>query len=172
MRQLDAPELKELLLKCWMTHDGMWFLHCLQECGIEKTNRINLAAIRSLAQIEVKRVVQALGLPPANSPEGLRELADGMFNVAKGDFMDFAYHFTPTGTLRFDMKGCFAHDGMKRLGVLDQYQCGIFYRVQCWFDALGLKYRVTPEVTQCMMPAQGQCFREYEFSFPSPQAAS
>ncbi|MEW5914584.1 MAG: DUF6125 family protein [Thermodesulfobacteriota bacterium] len=165
MKQLGASELKELLLKCWMTHDGMWFMHCLQECGMERTNRINLAAIRSLAAIEVKRVVQALELPPANSPEGVRALAEGMFDVVKGEFMDFSYHFTPEGVLHFDMRGCFAHDGMKRLGVLGQYECGIFHRVQCWFEALGLKYRVTPEVIHCMMPEQGRCFREYQFDF-------
>ena len=48
MMKLPPDELKELLIKGWMTHDGMWFYHCLQECGIEKTNRINKAAIRAM----------------------------------------------------------------------------------------------------------------------------
>ena len=52
---LETKELKELLIKCWMTHDAMWFYHCLQECGIEKTNRINRAAVKAVA---------ARGLPP------------------------------------------------------------------------------------------------------------
>lgn len=168
MGQLGRNELKELLVKCWMTHDGMWFLHCLAECGIQKTNQINLAAIGSLAPIEVKRVCRALGLERVDSLEEFKEFAAGMFEVVKGDFMDFSFGFTPEGKLRMDMHGCFAHDGMQRMGVLDQYECGIFHRVQCWFDSLGLKYRVTPEVIGCMMPKQGQCFREYEFSFPAP----
>ncbi len=35
MKELDKKEMKELLVKCWMTHDGLWFYHSLQECGIE-----------------------------------------------------------------------------------------------------------------------------------------
>jgi|WetSurMetagenome_2_1015567.scaffolds.fasta_scaffold106307_2 hypothetical protein len=33
---LEGRALKKLLIKCRMTHDAMWFYHCLQECGIEK----------------------------------------------------------------------------------------------------------------------------------------
>lgn len=39
MKSLETEELKQLLLKCWMTHDAMWFRHCVEVCGIEKTNR-------------------------------------------------------------------------------------------------------------------------------------
>jgi len=59
---LIKNELKELLNKGWMTHDAMWFYHCLEEFGIEKTNRINLADIKSMSAIEIKRYQKALGL--------------------------------------------------------------------------------------------------------------
>jgi len=39
---LEKDELKELLIKCWMSHDGMWFYHCLQKFGIEQANEIKL----------------------------------------------------------------------------------------------------------------------------------
>jgi len=52
--EIGIYELKDLLIKNWMTHDGMWFYHCLQELGIEQTNRLNKAAIKSLAEIEIK----------------------------------------------------------------------------------------------------------------------
>jgi len=38
-----------------MTHDGMWFFHCLQEFGIEATNKINKSAIKFLSSIEDKK---------------------------------------------------------------------------------------------------------------------
>ena len=60
MKDIDKNELKNLLLKCWMTHDGMWFYHSMQELGIEKANQINKAAIRSLAGIEMERVRRPL----------------------------------------------------------------------------------------------------------------
>ena len=40
-KDIQQKEIVDLLNKCWMTHDGMWFFHCLQENGIEITNRIN-----------------------------------------------------------------------------------------------------------------------------------
>ena len=51
MTAIDKQELKKLLLKCWMTHDGMWFYHSMQEWGIEKTNKINKAAIQDRSRV-------------------------------------------------------------------------------------------------------------------------
>ena len=50
---LEKKELKELLVKCWMTHDAMWFTHCLQECGIDKTSKINREAVKAVAAVEI-----------------------------------------------------------------------------------------------------------------------
>ncbi|MBC2716995.1 MAG: hypothetical protein HF978_16955 [Desulfobacteraceae bacterium] len=61
--QISKHDLKELIGKCWMTHDGMWFAHTLFELGIESANRINKAAIRALAPIEIKRFMSALNVP-------------------------------------------------------------------------------------------------------------
>ncbi|MBI9092362.1 MAG: hypothetical protein JEZ12_24365 [Desulfobacterium sp.] len=64
MRSLDhlnRKELVDLLNKCWMTHDGMWFLHSLQHHGINAANQANKAAISSLAGIEVDRLKKTLG---------------------------------------------------------------------------------------------------------------
>lgn len=62
VRKVAQKEIVDLLNKCWMTHDGMWFFHCLQEFGIEATNKINKAAIKSLSSIETKRIKKALGI--------------------------------------------------------------------------------------------------------------
>lgn len=48
-----------------MTHDGMWFFHCLQEFGIEVTNKINKSAILSLSSIEIRRIRSILGFKKA-----------------------------------------------------------------------------------------------------------
>ena len=52
---LSKQALNELISKCWMTHDGMWFAHTFFDQGIEKANQINKAAIKGLAPIEIKR---------------------------------------------------------------------------------------------------------------------
>lgn len=166
MKTLNPVEMKELINKCWMTHDGMWFYHCLSELGIETTNRLNKAANRSLAGVEIKRIMKAFGLGEVKNHEDLKGMADCAFDVVKGDFMNFRYSFPEKNMIRFEMgEHCFALEGMRRMGVEQEYECGIFNRVQGWFDALGLKYTVAPQILKCMMLSQGGCYREYRFEF-------
>lgn len=167
MKAMNPDELRELLNKCWMTHDGLWFRHCLDECGMEGANRVNRAAARSIGANEVRRVVKAFGLNPAASIQDLQGVLDALLAVVKADFMDFTVRFGPGDALRMDMHRCFAHDGMVRLGVLDQYECGIFERVEGWFDGLGLRYRVEPQTAKCLLLTQDHCHRDYRFEFPS-----
>lgn len=167
MKSLDKKELKELLNKCWMTHDGMWFYHCLQEFGIEKTNKINKAAIRSLAPIEMKRIKKALGIEDIQTFEELKEFIEGIFEIIKGDFMNFTFSCPSENVLHWEweMQKCFAYEGIKNIGVIDQYQCGVIHRIECWFDSLGIKYSVTPQVGACLMHTHGNCSGDFKFYF-------
>ena len=165
MRSVDREELKEILHKNWMTHDAMWFVHCLQECGIEKTNKINKAAVKSMSRIEIKRIAKALDVGGITNFEELKAFFDGVQDVVKADFMNFEYDFPEENSLHMEMRQCFAHDGIKRIGAIDTYQCGIFDRIQGWFEGMGISYTVTPEVTVCMMHEQGRCHRDYRFEF-------
>ena len=49
MEKLTRHEIKELLGKCWITHDAMWFAHSLFTHGIDEANRLNRAAIKSMS---------------------------------------------------------------------------------------------------------------------------
>jgi len=60
MNRVEGAQLKELLIKNWMTHDAMWFYHSVQSFGMEKTNVVNRAAVRSMAGVEIKRLRKAL----------------------------------------------------------------------------------------------------------------
>ena len=44
--KLDKQELRELLVKCWMTHDGSCFYNSVKELGIVVANKLNKGAIR------------------------------------------------------------------------------------------------------------------------------
>ena len=65
---IGKEQLHDLLAKGWLTHDGTWFLSAAGEFGIETANRLNKAAIRTLAPLEMQRCRMLL-------LEGARRLA-------------------------------------------------------------------------------------------------
>jgi len=60
--KIEKKDIRDLLGKGWLTHDGLWFYHTCQELGIERTNALNQAAIKSLAPIEIERAKRILGM--------------------------------------------------------------------------------------------------------------
>jgi len=168
IEQIGTSALKEHILKNWMTHDAMWFFHCLEACGIEETNRLNKAAIRSLAAIEFRRARELFGLDKdtIETFEGLKEVIDAAFSVSKGDFMRFTYSFPEKNVLHWEWSGkdCFAYQGMQRLGVIDRYECGVLFRVLCWIESAGVKYTMKADMKGCLMHTAGECSGEIKFS--------
>lgn len=165
MKSLNKKEIKEILIKNWMTHDGMWFLHSVNNCGIEKTNKINKAAVKSMAEIEIKRLKRAFNLNKIKTFKDFQLFLKSVFNIVKADFMDFTFSYPSKNKFQFTMNKCFAYEGINRIGIIDQYECGIFERIETWFDGLGLEYEVKPKIEGCLMHTEGKCFREYKFFF-------
>lgn len=165
MKSLNKRELKELLIKNWMTHDGMWFYHCFKECGIDKTSNINKAAVRAMAIIEIKRIKKAIAIERVETFERFKGFMDAVCNIIKADFMKFDYSFPSDCVCHVEMQECFAYDGINKIGMIDKYRCGIFDRFEGWFDGLDIKYSVTPQVDGCMMHTDGKCFRDFKLSF-------
>lgn len=166
MISLTNKKIKELLIKCWMTHDGMWFLHCLRKTGIETTNKINKAASRGLGRVEAKRFKRILEIDEIKSLDNLRNFVDTVFKIVKAEFMKFSYKFLKDNTMQFEMHQFFAHDGIERIGVIDQYQCGIYDRIEGWFEGLGIKYKVSPQIDGCLIYQGKNCVRKYTFFLP------
>jgi hypothetical protein len=165
MKTLEKNELKEILIKNRMTHDAMWFYHCLQECGIERTNKINKAAVRAMGIIEIRRIQRAVGIEKVETFDDFRSLFEAAWDIVRADFMKSSFNLPSKNILRGDFERCFAYEGIKQIGVIEQYQCGIFERIYGWFDGMGIKYSVSPQVAGCMMHTDGKCFREITFTF-------
>jgi hypothetical protein len=165
MRSLEKDKLKELLIKGWMTHDAMWFYHCLQECGIDKTNRINKAAIKAMSAVEIKRIQKAVGAEKLDTFDEFKRFFDITMEIATGEFMKYTYSMTTNNLMHGEWESCFAYEGVKALGVVDRYECGIMLRIDTWLDTLGIQYEVEPKVTGCIMHTDGKCFRDYRFFF-------
>ncbi|HUH65910.1 MAG TPA: DUF6125 family protein [Syntrophales bacterium] len=167
-RKPEEAEIIELLNRCWMTHDGMWFYQCLANFGIEKANELNKAAIKSLAPLEIERITKAMGTE--KKIENFSQFKD--FFLAASHlfipaFMNATMSFPRENTLHWEFKPglCFAYKGIRRIGVIDKYECGVIYRLACWFDSLGMKYTVSPEVLGCLMKAGGSCQGDFIFDF-------
>jgi len=163
--ELETKQLKELLNKGWMTHDAMWFYNSLQEVGIEKTNKINRAAVKAMAAIEIKRIKKALGATEIKTFGQLYELFEASMYIVSGDFMRYKFYSPTPNVIHGEWESCFAYDGINALGVIDRYECGIMDRIEAWLDTLGLRWEVEPKVTGCMMHTEGRCYRDYTFYF-------
>jgi len=170
MNRPEEHAVKELLIKNWMTHDAMWFVHSMNEIGIEATNRVSRMAVRSMAVIEIKRLKKLLGVSSIDTFDDLIEFIARAFETIRGDFMELYYLFPEYNLIRGEWapKKCFAYQGIKRIGAIDHYECGIFERIEGWFDGLEIPYTVEPKVIGCMMHTDGICYRDYRFNFQVP----
>jgi hypothetical protein len=164
-KDLENNEIKELLIKSWMTHDGMWFFHSLNEIGIEKTNKINKAASRSLGITEIKRFKKAFEVDRIENIDDLKLLFTKVSEIVKADFMEFSYDFSNGDELRFKMQKCFAYEGVKRIGAIDGYNCGIYDRIDGWLEGIGLEFDVSPKIEGCLIHQGEKCVRIYKIKF-------
>lgn len=165
--KVEKTDIRNLLGKGWLTHDGMWFYHTCKEFGIEKANALNRAAIKSLAPIEIQRMKQALGMDKA-SFGACDELMDFMLaalELTLPDTISKNIHFSsPSKNLiRWDWnKGqCFAYKGMKQIGAIDGYRCGVLFRIECWLEVLGVTCSMHPKIDGCLMHENGTCEGEF-----------
>jgi len=160
--RLTREQIRDLVTKGWLTHDGMWFDEAARAQGIDAANDLNRAAIAAMAPFEVRRLCEALEV----DPRSLREAAAVAGFVAAGIRLvtpdSVSAHLRVTageGSLHWewDAGECFAYKGMQRFGHLDGYRCGVIYRIECWLEALGVRARREPAVEGCLMHTTGSC---------------
>ena len=174
MRSLDSvgkEELRDLLGKGWLTHDGMWFYSVYKELGIEKANKLNKDAIKSMVPFEAHRLTQIMGIQKTDlkSIEIVRDfLLFGMELILPASVFSKLHFSNPSGNVihwEWEKNECFAYKGMQRMGVIDSYECGVMYRIECWFEALGLQFVAAPQSGKCRMNENGHCSGGYKFQF-------
>ena len=163
IQDVSQKEIIDLLGKCWMTNDGMWFFHCLQEFGIEATNKINKSAIQTLAFIEIKRIKHLLEMD--NKIESFDEFTLFFTEASKlmvPEFMNVSFNFPENNRMTwvFNHQKCFAYEGIKKFGAIDRYECGVLYRIKCWLEALEIENIFNPKIDKCSMYFNGNCAGE------------
>jgi hypothetical protein len=176
--RIEKSKMRDLLGKGWLTHDAMWFYHTCRELGVEKANALNKAAIRSLAPIEVARAKRVLAMDKQemNTFDELREFLFEALELILPDSVFERFHLRSSSTdllhWEWEKGECFAYKGMKRLGMIDGYRCGVMYRIECWLEALGVRYDINPKLGRCIMHQTGSCSGDIRVSFPGEGRAS
>jgi len=160
---LDKRDIRDLLGKGWLTHDGLWFYHTCRELGMEKANALNRAAIKSLAPIEVGRAKRTLGIRKERF-DTFDELMDFMLaalelTLPDSVFQKIRFSSSSSCWIHWDWEEgqCFAYKGMKQIGTIDRYRCGVMYRIECWLESLGIRYSIYPTINGCLMHEEGMC---------------
>ena len=110
--EISKLELRDLLVKNWMTHDAMWFAMSVQYCGMETTNLINKAAVRSMAGIEASRLRKAFGVVEVKSFQDLKTFIEQGFEVIRGPFMSFRLSFPEENVLQWEITNCVTVQGV------------------------------------------------------------
>jgi hypothetical protein len=160
---IDPAQLRDYLGSGWLTHDGMWFYNTFLEGGIDLANRLNLAAIRSMAPMEARRTRKILGAGdgPVRSFGEASTILSGALKLVlpRSIIKRFNVSVPAEGVFRWELdRGeCFAYKGICQLGCIDRYQCGVIYRIGCWLDAMEIRHRIEPMPDSCMMHEKGYC---------------
>ena len=148
---------KDLLIKGWMSHDARWYMAVVEYFGIEAANRLNQMVARELGRVEMKRFMKALDLPPSRNMEEYLNLKKAALSMFGPDLVDYETKILDHQSYEMHLKRCFAHENIVKAGIKDQYECGIFSRLQGWIDAQGLEHELTPALGKCMKVLGKEC---------------
>ncbi|NNL76750.1 MAG: hypothetical protein HKO68_10490 [Desulfobacterales bacterium] len=162
---LNTKQIKDLLIKNWMTHDALWYAQVAGKYGMADASPMNLKVCRKLGQIEFKRLMKMLGTSAPNNMKEYQALFEIGQEVFVPDFMSMEIEYPDRNVQRYHVTECFAHRGMEKAGLLQDYECGIFERIVGWCDAMNLKYTQEPDLSRCLKYRGKECKVALKFHF-------
>jgi len=165
MKDSNSEAIIDLLSKGWLTHDAMWVTAVYKECGPEIASKLNTRAIQLMTPIEVKRFQKVLRLPKVDTFEKLQKFITGAFSIVSGDFTEIQISYPCHNILHWQAAQCFAYDGIKKMGMIEQYQCGVIERIEGWLKSLNIEYEILPKIEGCNMHNVGACKLDIQFFF-------
>jgi len=157
LNRLSSEIQKDLLIKGWMSHDARWYMAVAEHFGIEAANRMNQMVARDLGRVEMKRFMKALNLSPSRNMEDYLTLKKAALSMFGRDLVDYEIKILDHQSYEMHLKRCFAHENIVKAGIKDQYECGIFARLQGWIDAQSLEHNLTPPLGKCMKVLGNEC---------------
>ena len=61
---------------------------------------------------------------------------------------------------------CFAFKGMSQMGRIDDYECGVLFRILCWLEVMKIAARLEPDPVKCLFHETGVCQGDFTLTFP------
>lgn len=163
--QLNQKQIRDILMKNWMTHDALWYTEVAHNFGMADASPMNLRVCRKLGQVECKRLMKLVDVSPPGNMMEFRELWELAEDVFVPDFMTFRVDYPAGNIQRMHVCECFAYNGMHKAGLVSEYECGIFERIEGWFDAMGLAYSRSPDLSRCLKHQGQDCVVTFRFKF-------
>jgi len=154
--RITGADREQLLLSGWMWHDARWFTAVAREFGLSAASRVNAAAVHETGRVEARRTLKLMDVP---APADLRSCViaqEAMGRVLAPGLVDYDLTLDDD-SVRFDVRRCFAFENVTKAGIIADYRCGIFPRLEGWWDAFDVAYELTPAPGPCMMAERGAC---------------
>ncbi len=129
----------------------------VEHFGIEHANRLNQKVARELGRVEMKRFMKALDLSPSRNKEEYLNLKKAALSMFGPELVDYDIKILDHQTYEMYLTRCFAHENIVKAGIKDQYECGIFSRLQGWIDTQGLEHELAPPLGKCMKVLGKEC---------------
>jgi len=167
---LSAEDREALLLKCWMSHDARWYMAAAREFGLEAANRLNQEAARAEGRVEARRALKAVGMELPRTRDEALEAQEVLATLLTRDLVTYAVVPAGDDSFEFRVWRCFAYENVTAASIVEQYDCGIFSRVQGWWDAFGLQYELDPLPGRCLRAQQRECVYAFRRIRPSEGA--
>jgi hypothetical protein len=154
---IPPGERASLLVRCWMSHDARWFAAAAAAHGLAEANRLNQAAAREEGRVEARRGLKACDLEEPRSRDDCIRAQEALGALLVPGLVDYTLAAAGDDGVQYRIERCFAHENVTRAGVAEQYECGVFARVQGWWDSFGLPYAMTPALGPCPKVRGGEC---------------
>jgi hypothetical protein len=117
-KSLTSNELISLLkayAKCWLAHDGCWFLAVEEDLGTEAAIKYDREGWRKFAPIEARRIMEARNIEVGGGLAALAEaLKFRMYHALNDQEVVMSEN-----TLTFSMKGCRVQEARRRKALPD-----------------------------------------------------
>jgi hypothetical protein len=164
-KQMAEDQIKDYLLTNWMTHDALWYREVASRWGMSEASPMNLRVCRHLGKIEFKRLLKATGSGPPKDMNQLKLLYEEAKRILVPPFFEADVEFEGDTAIRFLTRECFAYKGMKAADLIHGYACGIYERIDGWFDAMGVTYTRMPDLSLCLKHKGQECQVTFEIQF-------